>query len=189
MNVMRFAVQSHRHWQQDWISSCDLPESVSCPINLLVFQYPHPACGFSLPPYASCLLLQLLPLSKAANELHVLHSWKKKNSNKEVKHFHGLFSLFPISCLSHKHMSLQLYLKELIVRECERERISCTWGKMLGKLGKYLLVVAGHKMLVTRNSRSRARGKEFLSSAKNDNSREGPLRKLCHDWIVGEDLP
>lgn len=57
--------------------SCDLPESVPCPINLLVFQHPHPACCFSLLPYASCLLLQPLPSSKADNELQAHHSWKK----------------------------------------------------------------------------------------------------------------
>lgn len=60
---------------------------------------------------------------------------------------------------------------------------------MLGKLGKSLLVVAGHKMLLSRNLRSRATGKEFLVSTKNDNSREGALWKLCYDWIFGEDLP
>lgn len=82
ISVMRLAV--HRHWQQDWMSSCDLLESVPGPINLLLFWCAHPACCFCLLPYASCLLLQLPPLSKAANELHVLHSWEKKKT-KTVK--------------------------------------------------------------------------------------------------------
>ncbi|PKU45688.1 hypothetical protein llap_4015 [Limosa lapponica baueri] len=73
-------------------------------------------------------------------------------------------------------MTPQLYLKELMVQQHERQRTTCTRGKILGKLGKCLLLVVGHKMLVTRNLRSRARRKEFLQV---QSSREGPMSQQC----------